>query len=243
MNYELFENLVNAKNSNNDKDFKFYAIHLAEVSKENPYEKDTEEARIFSQLYGQYLSYSGGRVGDKAAVNNIVLICKRLLSVNSVNPYKKEEPKKVEEVKVIEQPKKEETVEEPAEITKEELKEDINYLLANMVNAHLRNDNVSYEMYVIQLMEIADENPFLIGTDEYEMFSTMKACFTHNPPNKRRTFVVGKELCDLINNTELYPEKVEKKTVLGVLPDEKKSWFKFLHPWRKDESDDSSGAD
>lgn len=239
--YELFDNLVNAKNSNNDNDFKFYAIHLAEVSKRNPYEKDSEEARIFSQLHGQYLGYSDGRVGNKAAVNNIVAICKTLLSVNSSNPYKKEavkeEPKKEPQKKIVkEEPEK-------VEITKEELKEDVNYLLTSMVNAYLRDDNVSYEMYVTHLMEIANENPFLMGTDEYEMFSTMKACYTHNPPNKRRTFVVGKQLCDLINNTELYPEKVEKKTVLGVLPEEKKSWFKFLHPWRKDDSDDSSGAD
>ena len=92
-------------------------------------------------------------------------------------------------------------------------------------------------------MDMNVDNPFEEGTEEFELFNTMHLNWIKVPSNKRRTYVVGKQLCELINNTELEPVK-PKETVLGVIPEEKKSWFKFLFPWKKEgESDDGEGID
>ena len=130
------------------------------------------------------------------------------------------------------------------EETKTELDDDVNYILTCMVNAYNSGNNASYEMYVIHLMDIIEENPFKEGTEEYNLFDEMMINCKRVPTNKRRAIVVGKQLCELINNTEIYPEKVQtKQTVLGVIPEEKKNWLKFLFPWRKEgDQDDSQRA-
>ena len=82
-------------------------------------------------------------------------------------------------------------------------------------------------------MDIADENPFTFGSNEYEMFATMKICY--NNSNIKRVISVGKQLFAQLNKIE-----PEKQVVLGVLPDEKKSWLKFLFPWKKEGGSDDS---
>lgn len=242
--YELYEEMVKAQND--ERLFSAAVRNFLEACEENPFEGEAHQ--YFFEMKKYYKKWRNGGIDMRSSKRNMVAAGHKLMTLNLPNPFIKGEETFAEpaELPKIEEPAVEQKINEP-EITPAELKEDMDWLMANMVNAHLRGDEPSYEMYVTHLMDIAQENPFLLGTDEYELFSQMMATYRRNPPNKRKTFVVGKQLCDLINNTELYPEKIEKpkQTVLGVLPDEeKKSWLQFLFPWRKEgEQDDSSRAD
>lgn len=242
--YELYEQVLAAYKSGDERAIAGAGINWLSVSTEDPFTQ--EEAReLYFKAKRYYLKYKAAGIDMRSSRRNMISCVKQIAALNLPNPYKKEEQKKVEPKVEKKQEKKESEVK--PEITKEELGNDVKYLMTCMVNAYNRGDNASYEMYVTHMMDIAEENPFLLGTDEYELFSQMMATYKRNPPNKRKTFVVGKELCELINNTEIYPEKIEKprQTILGVLPEEeKKSWRQFLFPWKKDgEQDDSSGAD
>ena len=232
-NKEAYEKFIASYNKDENV-FSNCAISLAANCKENPFKKGDQGYSEFWALQFHYNIWTKGGVGSKISLRRAMTAARELAEIAPPNPFN-DEPMK-------------QTVEEPVkDITQEELKEDVNFLMTCMANAYLRNDEASYEMYVTHLMDTAKENPFLLGTNEYELFSQMMTTYKRNPPNKRKTFVVGKELCDLINHTELYPEKIEKpkQTVLGVLPDEeKKNWRQFLFPWKKDgEQDDGSGAD
>ena len=245
--HETFDKMMQAYNAGNEREFTAYARALFESEIQNPFLEKTVEHSLFFTAKKFYKRWMAQGIDSRSAKRNMTSTMMQLAERRPDNPYPVEEPKKEEineEIKPeIKEEPKEDTKVEIKEETLEENKQDISYLMACMVNAYNRNDNASYEMYVIHLMDVVEENPFLMGTDEYEMFSTMMACYKKNPPNKRRTFVVGKELCDLINNTEIVPEAIKPKTVLGVLPEEKKSWLNFLFPWRKNEPDDSEGID
>ena len=236
--YELYEQMMEAYNAKNMQAFEIAARMLVDNDFPNPFPDDTIEHNLFFKAKRYRMKWRAGGIDMRSSRRNMMAMMRQIAERQPPNPYTKEEPKKVKEEPKIEQPIKE-------EIAKKELTEDVMYLMSCMVKAYNKNDNDEYEMYVTHLMDIAQENPFLLGTNEYEMFSVMMTCYNRVPPNKRKTFVVGKQLCDLINNTELYPEKVEKpkQTVLGVMPDEKKSWLKFLFPWKKEgEQDDSQGS-
>lgn len=245
--YELYEQILAAYKSGDERRIAGAAINWLSASAEDPFAQ--EEAReLYFKAKRFYLKYKAAGIDMRSSRRNMISYVKQIAALNLPNPYKKEEPKIIENKPEPKVEKKTETKKEiKTEISKEELNDDVKYLLTNMVSAYNAGNETSYEMYVTHMMDIVEENPFVLGTDEYELFSTMVATYRRNPPNKRRTFVVGKQLCELINNTELYPEKIQKpkQTILGVLPDEeKKSWRQFLFPWKKDgEQDDSSRTD
>ena len=264
--YDLYEQMMLAYKTNDERLFAAAARNLVDNDNKNPFKEGTPEHILFFNAKKYCKRWRVNGIDSRSARRNMVAAVRQIAEMQPPNPYRKEEtvaitvkeaPKKPESKKQAlekQESKKEEVKEEKVkkqEPEKEEqknddLSQDVQYVMLQMVNAYILNDNESYEMYVNHLMEIAEENPFLAGTDEHEMFETMKECYTHRPPNKRRTFVVGKQLCEYINNTELYPDKVKKpkETILGVVPDEKKSWFKFLFPWRKEgEQNDSSRSD
>ena len=66
--------------------------------------------------------------------------------------------------------------------------------------------------------------------------------------NRRKMIQWAEELCKIkpvIQEVEVKTEpkiiREEPKKVFGVIPEEKKSWLKFLFPWKKDgESNDST---
>ena len=237
--HDLFNEMMEAYNAKNMQKFEIAARMLVDNDLPNPFPDDAVEHNLFFKAKRYRMKWRAGGVDMRSSRRNMMAMMRQIAELQPENPYPAEEPKRAEP--------KEEVKEEPIkeEIAKQEEKEDVMYLMSCMVKAYDKGDEAEYEMYVTKLMEAAKENPFLLGTNEYEMFSTMITCYKRNPPNKRKTFVVGKQLCDLINATELYPEKVEKpkQTVLGVLPEEKKNWRKLLFPWKKEgEQDDGQGT-
>ena len=236
--YELYEQLM--LNYKDERLFTASVINWLDNAKENPFEENTIERQLFFKAKRYNSKWRAGGIDMRSAKRNMIQTAKEMMERRIPNPYTKEEPKTPAQAMV------EPVSEEPAEITKEELSNDVNYLMACMVNEYNRSDNASYEMYVLHLMDVAKENPFAENTNEYNLFAEMFENYHKTPSNKRRTFVVGKQLCELINNTELYPEKIKTKTVLGVLPEqeEKKNWLSFLFPWKKDgETNDSTRTD
>ena len=247
--YKTYEALVRGEN------FEANARNWMDANLPNPFEEGSEAHKLYFKAHQYCVRWRRGGIDCRSGKKYMFAAIHKIIDMGTPNPYSPKDvfpPKKVEKKeqpkKVIEQPKKveikqqKEKTQEKPEISKDELKEDTQYLLYCMVNANNNNNETSYEMYVSHLLDMPIDNPFKLGTNEYELFSTMQACWKKNPPNKRRSFVVGKQLCDLINNTEVEPEK-QKQTILGVVPDEKKSWLKFLFPWKKDgELNDGAGS-
>ena len=249
--YELFDQLKLAFESKNEDMFKTLARLWIDNDNPNPFAADSFEHNLFFKARTYCFRWHAQGIDSRSAKRNMVEMVRRLMENNPSNPYSKEEKiketkqeVKQKEKKIEKKPeaKKEEKAKDvQQEINNEDLEGDIRYLLMCMTNAYNEQNEASYEMYLTHLLDIATVNPFKVGTDEYEMFATMQICWNKVPPNKRRSYVVGKQLCNLINNTEIEPEEA-KQTILGVLPDEKKSWFKFLFPWKKEgESDDGAG--
>lgn len=244
--YKMFESMLNAQKENNETEFIFYAIQIVGACKENPYTKGSQEALIFYPLHGYYVAYESGRVGDRKAKLNIIDGMKAILKINPNNPF---DPNEIEiknerPVKKVENPKQEETPERFEKNEDIEVIQDIRYVMLAMVKAYNEGNTVNFKQFAIHLVDIAEENPFMEGTEEFNIFAEMVMVYRRKPSNIRRVHVLAEKLCEIINTTEIYPEKIqkkEKKTVLGVLPEEdKKSWFKFLHPWKKEgENDDN----
>ena len=187
--YELYEQVLAAYKSGDERAIAGAGINWLSASAEDPFTQ--EEARgLYFKAKRYYLKYKAAGIDMRSSRRNMISCVKQIAALNLPNPYKKKEQKKIEPKVEKKQEKKEPEVK--PEITKEELGNDVKYLMACMANAYNRGDNASYEMYVTHMMDIAEENPLLLGTDEYELFSQMMATYKRNPPNKRKTFVVGK---------------------------------------------------
>ena len=241
--YEIFNKMMDAYNTKNQREFEAYARMLVDNDYENPFPMNTIEHKLFFKAKQYCRKWRACGIDMRSSRRNMIEMIRQIAERKPENPYTQEIKKEVKRESKKQEPKKQEVKKEIKKETPKETKEedeDIRYVMAQMVDAHNHEDNEAYEMYATHLMDIAKENPFLLGTDEYELFSTMKACFDRKPPNMRKVFVTGKQRCSLINNTVL--EEKPKETILGVVPDEKKSWLKFLFPWKKEgESDDSPG--
>jgi len=247
--YRLYQEMLDGYNSNTEVIFAHGARCLMALNPESPFTMDTTENEYFGQMQLNYERWANKGIDTNVSYRRLISAAKELCALVKENPFtydeveaKEEEEQKKKELEALKRKDTSKEIKKSDEVSDEEHKEDVNYLITRMANACLLNQEASYEMYVIHLMDTAIENPFKFGSDEYELFSIMKACYTHNPPNKRKTFVVGKQLCDLINFTEVEPKKIEKpkQTVLGVIPEEKKSWRKILFPWKKDGGQDDS---
>lgn len=208
---------------------------------ENPFKQDTQEYEVFFQMQRCFTIWRNGDINARINRKRMVEYAKQLCSLDPAQPYKYNKSEEERERKQAKEAEKqaEKAKEQEKEPTKEEKQEDINSLLDDMTKAYKESNENDYEMYALHLVDVVEYNPFILGTDEYELFSTMKTCYAHRPQNLKRLFAAGKELCSLL----LGEDKTEKQTVLGVIPNEKKNWLKFLFPWRKEgEIDDSSGT-
>jgi len=234
--YKTYEALMRGEN------FEANARNWMDANLPNPFEDGTEAHKLYFKAHQYCVRWRRGGIDCRSGKKYMFNTIHKIIDMGTPNPYSPTDTFQPKEIPVVKKEQPEMKIIEEPEISNEELKEDTQYLLYCMVNAYNEKNESSYEMYVSHLMDMPIENPFKLGTDEYELFSIMKTCWTKNPPNKRRSYVVGKQLCDLINNTEVEPEK--PKTILGVLPEEKKSWFRFLFPRKKEgESDDGTGTD
>lgn len=227
MFYELYENVIKAYHENNNELFIAAARNWIEGTSENPFE-NREAHEYFFNANKSYRAWIRGGIDSRSAKVRMISNIRKIAEMGLPNPYdKNEKPKKIKKSIEIKMPEK--------DVTKEEQTEDMRVVMMAMAKAYNENDEVSFQQFTVHLMDIATENPFKQGSDEYNMFEEMYASYYRKPTNKRRLFVIAAQLCNLINNTP-----VERpQTVLGVLPEEKKNWFKFLHPWRKDDSSDS----
>ena len=219
MLYQLYENVITAYKNNNDHDFVVAACNWMEAAKNNPFE-DTVVHELFFNAQKYYRNWRRQGIDMRSARRNMIALVKEIASHDLENPYPEQD-----------------------EPTKEEEVEDIRFVMMAMVKAYNLKNDVSFKQFVIHLMDISKENPFQEGSEEYKCFDEMMQMYNRVPPNMRRVFVVAENLCDIINYTEIDPHEIKKvinetpQKVLGVIPEEekeKKSWFKFLHPWKKE---------
>ena len=228
--YTYFNNMMNGYANNNIDTVEQNVRCWIQIAPENPFQYDTPEYEEFFQIKRCYTIWSRGDVNGRINRRNMVKHAVALCALNPKQPYTYDRKAEQEDLK------KQEIV------RKEELrlrKENIFMLIDNMKEKYISDNKVEFENSVFALMQKAEDNPFEFGSDEYEQFSLMLNSYKRNPINKTRLLECAEKLCKILTHRE-EPKKVineEPKTVLGVLPDEKeekKSWFKFLNPWRKD---------
>lgn len=234
MPYELYEKMMGAYNAKNEVMFTSAAINWIESVKNNPFENETAHGLFFkAQRYCR--NWRRGGIDNRSAKRNLVESCRQICSLNLANPHDKNE--------VIENIK-EERFEKDEDI---EVIQDIRYVMLAMVKAYNEGNEINFKQFSVHLVDIAEENPFKEGTEEFNVFAEMVMSYRKKPSNIRRVHVLAEKLCELINATEMpEPKKVVNdppQIVLGVIPEEekeKKSWFKFLHPWKKDGDNDDN---
>ena len=244
MSYETYKTMIDSY-KNNDGRFEAAARNWIEDSEACPFDiKDARELFFNAKKYCR--KWRNGGIDSRSSKRNMVECVRRIAEMNIGYPYEliekeKEEAKDREYKKQLEQKQKtEEQKKKEEELKKEqdqrlndqENAEDAKYVLYRMADAYNANNDVNFKQFAVHLMEITLENPFAEETPEFYKFEEMKEVYLKH--NMRRLHVLAGELCQIINYTEIEPEKIkleEPKKVLGV-PDEKHSWFKFLHPWR-----------
>ena len=192
-----------------------------QLATENPFTYDTPEYEEFFQMKKCYTIWSKGYVDQKINRRRMIQHAKKLCELNPKQPYVYDKKADQEEKKQLEEQRAQEKIQS-------EKAEDVQYVLKLMNEAYLANNDASFEQYALHLMEISTENPFVLGSNEYELFSVMKTCYSNS--NYKRMYIAAKQLFGILNKTE---EEPEKQVVLGVLP-EKKSWFSSLFSRRKE---------
>ena len=238
MPYELYEKMINAYNEKNESLFTSAAINWVESVKDNPFENEIAHGLFFkAQRYCR--NWRRGGIDNRSAKRNLIESCRQICVLNLDNPHNKNIVVETIESEEITQPfEKNEDI---------EVIQDIRYVMLAMVKAYNEGNEINFKQFAVHLVDIAEENPFEEGTEEFNVFAEMVMSYRKKPSNIRRVHVLAERLCELINDTEIpEPKKVindPPKKVLGVIPEEekeKKSWFKFLHPWKKDGEDDDN---
>jgi len=240
--YNHFKGMKQAYANDDISSLEQYAACWMQLATENPFKYDTPEYEEFFQMKKSYDIWHKGAIDRKINRRRMVQHAKALCELNPKQPYvydkeaeKAEKEAEAERIRKLEEEKRQTN--------------DVQFVLDDMNNAFLKNDEVTFEQDVFCLMDITSENPFSVGMDEYEYFSIMMKCYQKSPMNKKRLMEAAKCLCDVMSYTEIYPEKTKKiineeqQTVLGVLPEnnkEKKSLFKFLRFWKKEGGQDDS---
>ena len=238
MPYELYEQMVEAFKSNNDRLFAAAAINWIENVDENPF-TDIELHQLFFNAKKYNRNWRRGGIDARSANRNMINICKNICAKNTENPYQKNEDtkkQKKKQTKQIKEEPKEEYFEKNEDI---EIIQDIRYVMLAMAKAYNEGNEVNFQQFAVHLVDIATENPFEEGSEEYRVFAEMVRCYRKKPANIKRVHALAARLCEIINNTEVdKPKKViadPPQKVLGIVPEEeKKDWHKFLHPWKKE---------
>ena len=243
MPYELYEVMMQEYKNGSESEFIASVRNWLEVVKNNPFE-DEEGHRLFFKTKKYFRNWRNGGIDMRSAKRNMTAAAKELCELNLPNPH---DPNEIIEEPVVEEPVKkneEQRFEKNEDI---EVIQDIRYVMLAMVKAYNEGNEINFKQFAIHLVDIAEENPFEEGTEEFNIFAEMVMSYRKKPSNIRRVHVLAEKLCELINATEIpEPKKVinePPKKVLGVIPEEekeKKSWFKFLHPWKKDGEDDDN---
>jgi hypothetical protein len=250
--YELFNDMVKGYKEGNMDIVEQCARCWMQIAEDNPFTYDTPEYDLFFNMQKSYMIWSKGAIDQKLNRRKMIRYAKELCALNPKQPYifdkkadQEEQKRKQQEIKMLEEArlKKEELRRQEEE--KQRQDGDARYVMLSMVKAYNENNEVNFKQFAVHLMDIAERNPFNEGTECYDKFEDMREAY--NKHNMRRVYVMGQQLCDAINQTELEPNKKvvldEPKKVLGVPDEEKKSWFKFLHPWKKEGGkNDSEGS-
>lgn len=216
-----------------------------QIAEDNPFEYDTPEYDLFFNMQKSYAIWSKGAIDQKINRRRMIQYAKQLCALDAKQPYvfdkiADEEEKRIKR-EAIQQEQEAKRKKEELRRSEEEKKRaeslkknDVRYVMLEMTKAYNENDNENFRQNAIHFSEILNENPFPEGTEEYYKTEEIKdACEKHNV---RRIIVLAQQLCDTINNVQIEPKKVvleTPKTILGV-PEEKKSWIKFLHPRKKE---------
>ena len=252
--YTLYKEMVEGFQTNENGLFEHGARCIMDLDPDNPFQENSDDAELFFQMKLSYARWKNHGPEAKLNYRKILEYARELCKAHPENPYvfdkeeakrdleeqkerereairKLEEKRKAEELKQKEEAEKQKKLQEE-QSQKEEETNDIKYVLYKMVEAYNNKDNDNVKQYAIHLMDIALENPFAEETSEFFTFEEMKEAYLKH--NMRKVHVLAEDLCQIINQTE--PEKVkleEPKKILGIPEEkEKRSWFKFLHPWR-----------
>ena len=253
--YSLYKEMLEGYKANENGLIEHGARCIMDLNPENPFQENSDESELFFQMKLCYARWKNNGPESKINYRKLLENARKLCALHSENPYvfdkeeakrdleeqKKrelEEIKKLEEQREAEEKKKKEDEEfkkqeKEKQQQEEEKNNDIKYVLLRMTKAYNAGENDDFKQCAVHLMEIALENPFAEPSQEFYKFEEMKEAYLKH--NIRRVHVVGEELCQIINYTEIEPEKIqleEPKKVLGVPEEKKHSWFKFLHPWR-----------
>ena len=245
--YSLYKEMVEGYKTNNNGLFEHGARCLMGLKSDNPFEENSDDAELYFQAQLCYTRWKNNGVDAKINYRKLLDFSRQLCANHPDNPFTfdKEEAKrdleeqkereleairKIEEQRKIEEAKKEMEEKKKQE---EERTNDSKYILLRMTEAYNSGNNDDFKQCAVHLMEITVENPFAEETPEFYKFEEMKESYLKH--NMRRVHVLAKELCDIINYTEIEPEKIsleKSKKILGVPEEKKRSWLKFLHPWR-----------
>lgn len=260
--YTLYKEMVEGYKTNENGLFEHGARCLMDLSPANPFLENSDDAELFFQMQLSYIKWKNHGPDAKLNYRKMLEYARKMCEAHSENPYTfdKEEAKKdleeqkmreLETIKKLEEKRKAEEIrqqqeelkkqqeemkkelEEKEKQKREEKNNDSKYILLRMAESYNLGNNDDFKQCATHLMEITLENPFAEETPEFLKFEEMKESYLKH--NMRRVHVLAKELCNIINYTEIEPEKInleKSKKILGVPEEKKRSWFKFLHPWR-----------
>ena len=267
--YRLYQEMLDGYATGNEGLFEHGVRCMMALNPQTPFNNNSEEADLFYQTYIHYMRWKNHGADMKISRRRMLAAANELCKLVKKNPYtfdkqeekednekkryveelKRKEQERIEEQKRIDEENRLRAIEEAEERRKQEELErdktqnagDPAVAMMAMVKAHNLGDDDTFKEAVTQLMRVSKENPFAPRTEEYDKFLEMMTAYNKEPRNMRRVLVVAAQLSEIINNTEVQPEK---EHVLGVLPEEdkeKKNWLKFLFPWRK-ERDKNDGT-
>ena len=258
--YTLYKEMVEGFQTKENGLFEHGARCIMDLNPNNPFQENSDNAELFFQMKLSYTRWKNHGPEAKLNYRKLLDYARKLCESHPENPYvfdkeeakrdleeqkekerevirKLEEKRKAEELKQKEEAERQKKLEEEQQKKKEET-DDIKYVLYKMTEAYNLKDSDNVRQYAVHLMDIALENPFADETPEYFKFEEMKEVYLKH--NIRKVHLLAEELCQIINYTEVEPKEIKKvktekpKKILGIPEEEKekKSWFKFLHPWR-----------
>ena len=161
--YEVYEALLRGEN------FEANARNWMDANLPNPFESNTEAHKLYFKAHQYCLRWRRGGIDCRSGKKYMFETIHKLMDLNMPNPYIK--GKEVEtKVELTEEPLPE-IEKQTVEITSDELKEDINYLMANMVNAAQdddvmrRNEEAYLDVPDVPETEVAGDSQFIIELD------------------------------------------------------------------------------
>ena len=227
--YKLFKGMKEGYAEGNMEAVEQCARCWLQYNPENPFNADTPEYEAFFQMKKSYEIWTRGDIDRKLNFRKMRKFAIELASLNPHQPYKFDKAAEEEEIRLAKEAEekrvKNALQKQPENNTEKEEKKvqqtDAKYILNEMSKAYSVSNENAVQQYAVQLMKNTDENIFKQNTEEFDVFEKM--CNAYKKHNMNELYIFAKRLCEIINYTEISPEEIKE---------EKKSWLKFLFPWR-----------